>query len=146
MRPAYGNGKFESTLTTDVRNTKFNAKAQNLLKNQALQLENLILKEGSVPTDALLKKITGLKKLVDKYKNLTDTNWITQTFKKKFVVEGGRVKLRPPRTRAPEPPQPAQTYSASRTGEKQGAASLSFFAAQQAKRAAAKAARSSGAA
>jgi hypothetical protein len=144
VRPAYGDGKFESTLTTDVRNTKFNAKAQNLLKNQALQLENLILKEGSVPTDALLRKITGLKKLVDKYKNLTDTNWITQTFKKKFVVEGGRVKLRPPRTRAPEPP-PAQTYSSARTGERQGVASMSFFAAQQAKRAAAKAARSSGA-
>ena len=143
MRPAYGNGKFESTLTTDPKNTKFNAKAQNLLKNQALQLENLILKEGSVPTDALLKKITGLKKLVNKYKNLTETNWIEKTFKKKFVVEGGRVKLRPPKVKPPE--APAQTYSSARTGEKQGVASMSFFAAQQAKRAAAKAARSSGA-
>ena len=114
-----------------------------MLKNQALQLENLILKEGSVPTDSLQRRITGLKKLVNKYKNLTDTNWITQTFKKKFVVEGGQVELRPPKVKPPE--APAQTYSSARTGEKQGSASMSFFAAQQAKRAAAKAARSSGA-
>jgi hypothetical protein len=142
VRPAFGNGKFESTLTTDPKNTKFNAKAQNLLKNQALQLENLILKEGSVPTDSLQRRITGLKKLVNKYKNLTDTNWIEKTFKKKFVVEGGRVKLRPPKVKPPE--APAQTYSSARTGEKQGLASMSFFAAQQAKRAAERAARSSG--
>jgi hypothetical protein len=142
VRPAYGNGKFESTLTTDPKNTKFNAKAQNLLKNQALQLENLILKEGSVPADDLLKKITGLKKLVNKYKNLTETNWIEKTFKKKFVVESGQVKLRPPKVKPPE--APAQTYSSARTGEKQGLASIIFFAAQQAKRAASKAARSSG--
>jgi hypothetical protein len=97
-RPAYGNGKFLSTLTVDPKNQKFGTKAQNLLKNQALQLENLILKQGAVPVDTLLKKITGLKKLTDKYKNLTDTNWITQTFKKKFIVEGGQVKgiTRPP--------------------------------------------------
>ena len=147
VRPAHGDGKFLSTLTTEPRNQKFNAKAQHLLKSQALQLENLILRSGPVATDTLLKKITGLKKLVDKYKNLTDTNWVTQTFKKKFIVENGQVKLRPrTKAQAPEPPpQPAQSYSASRTGEKQGLASLSFFARKQAERAAAKAARSSGA-
>ena len=69
-------------------------------------------------SDTLLKKITGLKKRVDKYKNLTDTNWVTHTFKKKFIVENGQVKLRPrTKAQAPEPPpQPAQSYSASRTG------------------------------
>ena len=107
VRPAYGNGKFESALTLDPKSQKFGAKAQHLLKNQALQLENLILKQGPVATDTLLKKITGLKKLTDKYKNLTDTNWITQTYKKKFVIEGGQVKLRPPKVRdiAPDIPE-----------------------------------------
>ena len=38
---------------------------------------------------------------------MTDTNWITQTFKKKFVIENGQVKLRPPRAAAAPPEAPA---------------------------------------
>ena len=85
MRPPYGDGKFESTLTTNVANRKIGTKASKLLQNQALQLENLIHREGPVAVDSLGKRITGLKKLVAKYKNLTESNWVTQTFKKRFA-------------------------------------------------------------
>jgi hypothetical protein len=105
VKPAYGNGKFLSTLTTDVGNRKINAKAQTLLKNQALQLENEIRKSGPVPVDSLLKRISGLRALTQKYRNLTSDNWITQSFKKKFVIENGQVKLRPPRAAAAAPPE-----------------------------------------
>jgi hypothetical protein len=59
--------------------------------------------EGALSTESLLQRITGLRKLTQKYRNLTPENWITKTFGKKFAVEGGQVRLkRPP---APEPPR-----------------------------------------
>jgi hypothetical protein len=97
VRPAYAEGKMQSTLTFDVANRKIGTKAAPLLRTQALQLENLIHKSGPVPVDQLEKKLSGLRKLTQKYKNLTADNWITQTFKKKFVIEDGLVKLRPPK-------------------------------------------------
>ena len=105
VRPAYAEGgKFLSTLTTDVTKRKINTKATTLLRNQALQLENLIHKEGPVQAATLLNRISGLRKLTQKYKNLTEDNWVTKTFGNRFVVEGGQVKLKPPRARAPAAP------------------------------------------
>ena len=37
------------------------------------------------------RKVPGLKRAVGRYKNLTDTNWLT---KDKFLVESGKVKVR----------------------------------------------------
>jgi len=137
VRPAYGDGRFESTLTTNVANRKIGTKASTLLQNQALQLENLIHREGPVAVDSLGKRITGLKKLVAKYKNLTESNWVTQTFKNRFVVEGGQVKLKPRKVPAPPPPPaPEKDY-----GQKAAFASMSFFEKMAAKRAAEKAAK-----
>jgi hypothetical protein len=129
VRPAHAEGKFESTLTTNPVNRKIGVKATSLLQNQALQLENLIHREGPVPVDQLGKRITGLKKLVGKYKNLTESNWVLQTFKNRFVVEGGVVRLRPRKVRAPPP---EKDY-----GQKVALASINFFAQQSAKRTAA---------
>jgi hypothetical protein len=136
VRPAYAQGKFESSLTTNPVNRKIGTKATSLLQNQALQLENLIHREGGVPVDQLVKRITGLKKLVGKYKNLTESNWVLQTFKNRFAVEGGVVKLKPRKVRAPE-----KNY-----GQKAGVASMDFFAQQAAKRKAAAAERAAAAA
>ena len=138
VRPARAEGKFESTLTTNPVNRKIGTKATSLLQNQALQLENLIHREGGVPVDQLGKRITGLKKLVDRYKNLTESNWVLQTFKNRFVVEGGVVRLRPRKVRAPPP---EKDY-----GQKAGVASMDFFAQQAAKRKAAAAERAAAAA
>jgi len=104
VRPAFGDGgKFLSQLTADVAKTKIGPKAKPLLKSQAQQLENILHNEGALSTESLLQRITGLRKLTQKYRNLTPENWITKTFGKKFAVEGGQVRLkRPP---APEPPR-----------------------------------------
>ena len=99
VRPAYAEGKFLSTLTTDVTKRKINTKATTLLRNQALQLEKLIHKEGPVQAATLLNRISGLRNLTQKYKNLTEDNWVTKTFGNRFVVEGGQVKLNPQRLR-----------------------------------------------
>jgi hypothetical protein len=45
-------------------------------------------------TSELQRKIPGLKRAVGKYKNLTETNWLTKVFKDKFTVEDGVVKLK----------------------------------------------------
>jgi len=107
VRPAYGdNGKFLSQLTADVAKTKIGPKAKPLLKNQALQLENILHSEGAISTESLLQRITGLRKLTQKYRNLTPENWISKTFGKKFAVEGGQVRLKKPAPPvAPEPPR-----------------------------------------
>ena len=91
-RPAtVGQLQEKLTLDTDKINTK--PQATNVLKNQAQALENLLLKEGSVATSELEKKLTGLKRYVKKYKNLTEDNWL-KVFKDKFVVQDGIVRLK----------------------------------------------------
>ena len=47
-------------------------------------------------TSELQRKVPGLKRAVGKYKNLTDTNWISKVYKDKFVVEDGVVRLKRP--------------------------------------------------
>ena len=52
------------------------------------------MKDGAMKTSELQRRIPGLKRAVGKYKNLTDTNWLTKVYKDKFVVEDGVVKLK----------------------------------------------------
>ena len=94
------------TLDTDIVQ-KQTAKAA--LKPQATTLENLLLKEGSVSTGDLFKKIPGLRRKVRKYRNLTDTNWLEKAYKDKFQIEDGRVRLKGAASSSSSaPPQPAQ--------------------------------------
>jgi hypothetical protein len=55
-----------------------------------------LLKDGALKTSELQRRVPGLKRAVGKYKNLTDTNWITKVYKDKFVVEDGVVRLKRP--------------------------------------------------
>jgi hypothetical protein len=105
-RPAtVGNLQEKLTLDTDKINTK--PQAKTVLKNQAQALENLLLKEGSVSTNELEKKLTGLRRYIKKYKNLTEDNWL-KVFKDKFVVQDGIVRLKnnPSSSSRPAPPAP----------------------------------------
>ena len=92
-------------MDTDKINTK--PQAKTVLKNQAQALENLLLKEGSVSTNELTSKLTGLKRYVKKYKILTEDNWL-KVFKDKFVVQDGIVRLKnnPSSSSRPAPPAP----------------------------------------
>ena len=54
------------------------------------------MKDGAMKTSELQRRVPGLKRAVGKYKNLTDTNWITKVYKDKFVVEDGVVRLKRP--------------------------------------------------
>ena len=79
------------------------------MKPQATTLENLLLKEGSLATDDLFKKVPGLKRKVRKYRNLTNTNWLEKAHKDKFEISDGRIRLKgaaPPPPPPPPPPQP----------------------------------------
>ena len=103
-------GQFQEKLTLDTDIVqKQTAKAA--LKPQATTLENLLLKEGSLATDDLFKKVPGLKRKVRKYRNLTNTNWLEKAYKDKFEIQDGRIRLRgaapPPPPPPPPPPQPA---------------------------------------
>ena len=69
---------------------------KQVLKNQAQSLENQLLKDGVIKTSELQRRVPGLKRAVGKYKNLTDTNWISKVYKDKFVVENGEVRLKRP--------------------------------------------------
>lgn len=107
-------GQFQEKLTLDTDLVqKQTAKAA--LKPQATTLENLLLKEGSVATEDLFKKVPGLQRKVRKYRNLTNTNWLEKAYKDKFEIQDGRIRLRgsAPAHPAPAPqplpaPQPAQ--------------------------------------
>ena len=95
------------TLDTDVIRKP---QAKSVMKNQAQSLENLLLKEGSVSVDDLVKKVTGLRRMTKRYKNLTESNWITKAFKDKFTVQDGIVRLKnapSSGSAAPAPPPPA---------------------------------------
>ena len=69
---------------------------KQVLKNQANALEAQLLRDGAMKTSELQRKVPGLKRAVGKYKNLTDTNWISKVYKDKFVVEDGTVRLKRP--------------------------------------------------
>jgi subtilisin family serine protease len=69
---------------------------KQVLKNQAQSLELQLLKDGAMKTSELQRRVPGLKRAVGKYKNLTDTNWITKVYKDKFIVEDGTVRLKRP--------------------------------------------------
>jgi hypothetical protein len=60
------------------------------------------LKDGALKTSELQRRVPGLKRAVGRYKNLTDTNWLTKVYKDKFVVEDGVVRLKRPAS-APAP-------------------------------------------
>ena len=100
-------GQFQEKLTLDTDIVqKQTAKAA--LKPQATTLENLLLKEGSVSTGDLFKKIPGLQRKVRKYRNLTNTNWLEKAYKDKFEIQDGRVRLKGAPAPPPRPAQPAQ--------------------------------------
>jgi hypothetical protein len=69
---------------------------KQVLKNQAQSLELQLMKDGALKTSELQRRVPGLKRAVGKYKNLTDTNWLTKVYKDKFVVEDGVVRLKRP--------------------------------------------------
>jgi hypothetical protein len=71
---------------------------QNLRQgqNQAQSLELQRLKDGAMKTSELQRRVPGLKRAVGRYKNLTDTNWLTKVYKDKVVVEDGVVRLKRP--------------------------------------------------
>jgi hypothetical protein len=67
---------------------------------------------------------------MQKYRNVTATNWISKLFGDKFHIANGVVKLgRKPAAPPPEPPPPPPDQ-----GAKQGLNSLDFFARMQAAR------------
>ena len=99
-------GQFQEKLTLDTDIVqKQTAKAA--LKNQATTLENLLLREGSVATGDLFKKVPGLQRKVRKYRNLTNTNWLEKAYKDKFEIQDGRVRLKGSAAPAPAAPAPA---------------------------------------
>jgi hypothetical protein len=79
---------------------------KQVLKGQAQSLELQLLKGGAIKTSELQQKVPGLKRAVGRYKNLTDTNWLTKVYKDKFVIENGEVRLknRPASAPASSPP------------------------------------------
>ena len=100
-------GQFQEKLTLDTEVVqKQTVKAA--LKPQATSLENLLLKEGSMATDDLFKKVPGLKRKVRKYRNLTNTNWLEKAYKDKFEISDGRIRLKGAAPPPPPPPPPLQ--------------------------------------
>jgi hypothetical protein len=89
-------GQFKEKLTLDTNKVHSFNQVKQVLKNQAQSLENQLLKDGVIKTSELQKRVPGLKRAVGKYKNLTDTNWISKVYKDKFVVENGEVRLKRP--------------------------------------------------
>jgi len=103
-------GQLQEKLTLDTDRIHTKPQAKTVLKTQAQSLENLLLKEGSLTVEDLTKKISGLRRATKKYKNLTETNWITKAYKDKFVIQDGIVRLKnmPSSSSIPlAPPAPA---------------------------------------
>jgi len=86
-------GQLQGKLTLDTDKIH-KPQAKTVMKNQAQSLENLLLKEGSVSVEDLTKRVTGLKRMTKRYKNLTESNWITRAFKDKFTVQDGIARLK----------------------------------------------------
>ena len=89
-------GQFKEKLTLDTDKVHSFNQVKQVLKNQAQSLENQLLRDGAIKTSELQRRVPGLKRAVGKYKNLTDTNWISKVYKDKFVVEDGVVRLKRP--------------------------------------------------
>ena len=102
-RPATA-GKFETALVTEANKSKLTE--TRLLQGQALHLENVLLREGSISVADIPKKLPGFRRLKRRIKNLTDTSWITKHYNKRFVIQDGEVRLRS-RPSEPAPREPA---------------------------------------
>ena len=89
-------GQFKEKLTLDTEKVHSFNQVKQVLKGQAQSLELQLLKDGAMKTSELQRKVPGLKRAVGRYKNLTDTNWLTKVYKDKFVVEDGTVRLKRP--------------------------------------------------
>jgi hypothetical protein len=92
-RPAT-QGQLQGKLTLDTDKIHSRPQAKTVLKNQAQALENVLLKEGSISTADLQKKVPGLRRFTRKYRNLTDTNWISKAYGNKFTIQDGTVRLK----------------------------------------------------
>jgi hypothetical protein len=92
-RPAT-QGRLFGKLTLDTDKLHSRPQAKTVLKNQAQALENVLLKEGSISTADLQKKVPGLRRFTRKYRNLTDINWITKAYPNKFAIHDGSVRLK----------------------------------------------------
>ncbi len=104
-------GQLATKLVLDTDKIQTKQSAKTVLRNQALALENLLMKQGSASA-ADIQKLPGMKRLTRKYKNLTETNWISKAYKDKFVVQDGTVRLKNQPSSsssapAPAPPAPA---------------------------------------
>jgi hypothetical protein len=89
-------GQFKEKLTLDTDKVHSFSQVKQVLKNQAQSLENQLLRDGTMKTSELQRRVPGLRRAVGKYKNLTDTNWISKVYKDKFVVDDGVVRLKRP--------------------------------------------------
>jgi hypothetical protein len=110
-------GQFKEKLTLDVNKMHSFNQVKQVLKNQAQSLELQLINNGTMKTSELQQKVPGLKRAVGRYKNLTDTNWLTKVYKDKFVVENGVIKLK--RASAPAisaAPKLTETLPVSREG------------------------------
>jgi hypothetical protein len=87
-------GQFKEKLTLDTDKVHSFNQVKQVLKGQAQALEMELLRDGAMKTSDLQRRVPGLKRAVGKYKNLTDTNWLTKVFKDRFVVENGEVRLK----------------------------------------------------
>jgi hypothetical protein len=93
-RPAApGTGGFKELLTTTGKITTL-PMGKQALKNEALALENILLKQGSLDVADLGRRIPGLRRKVDRFSNMTETNWITRLYQDKFVISDGIVRLK----------------------------------------------------
>jgi len=97
-------GKFETALVTEANKSKLTE--TRLLQGQALHLENVLLREGSISVADIPKKLPGFRRLKRRIKDLTDTSWITKHYNKRFVIQDGEVRLRS-RPSEPAPREPA---------------------------------------
>ena len=101
-RPAApGTGQFLGLLTSDTSKITTLPMGKQALKNEALALENILFKEGRLEVADLPRRIPGLRRKVDRFSNMTTSNWITRLYKDKFVITDGVVRLK--RAVAPRP-------------------------------------------
>ena len=87
-------GNFKEKLTLDLDKVHSFNQVKQVLKGQAQNLELQLLKDGAIKTSELQRRVPGLKRAVGRYKNLTDTNWLTKVYKDKFVIQDGEVRLK----------------------------------------------------
>ena len=105
-------GQFKEKLTLDTDKVHSFNQVKTVLKSHAQALENELLKNGVMKTSELQRKVPGLRRAVGKYKNLTDTNWLTKVYKDKFTVENGEVRLKRRPGSAPAAAAPASSSDA----------------------------------